>query len=81
MEYELPLGEIFRLSVLISTAEKRRLRGAAQKETFVLGQLFLFHFPEREEFLHFVVVLVKRNHACDTISNDASALLQTNPLV
>lgn len=77
MEYELPLGEFFRLSVLISTAEKRRLRGAA----FVLGQLFLFHFPEREEFFHFVVALVKRNHACDTVSNDASALLQTNPLV
>lgn len=68
MEYELPLGEIFRLSVLISTAEKRH-------------QLFLFHFPEREEFFHFVVVLVKRNHACDTVSNDASALLQPNPLV
>lgn len=44
MEYELPLGQTFSLSVLISTAEKENLRGTAQKETFELGWLFVL-FP------------------------------------
>lgn len=39
MEDELPLGQTFRLSMLISAAEKGSLRGAAQKETFELGWL------------------------------------------
>lgn len=37
MEYELPLGQTFRQSVLISPAEKGSLRGTAQKETSELG--------------------------------------------
>lgn len=64
MEYELPLGQTFRLSMLISTAEKGSLRGAAQKETFELGWLCVLILWNRTAFPFYNTVSTEKSYLC-----------------
>lgn len=64
MEYELPLGQTFRLSMLISAAEKGSLRGAAQKETFELGWLCVLILWKKTAFPLYNTVSREKSCQC-----------------
>lgn len=68
--------------MLISTAEKGGLGGADQKETLELGWLCVLILRKRTAFPFYNTVGRERSClcCCDTVGDDVSALLQTNPL-
>lgn len=67
MEDELPLGQTFRLSMLISAAEKGSLRGAAQKETFELGWLCVLILWKRTAFPFYSTVSREKSCLCKSL--------------